>query len=489
MPNCVLDRRAFLGTSLAALGTGLLANRTMAADTERPNVLFIAIDDLRPQLGCYGHGHIHTPNIERLASEGLLFERAYCQQAICMSSRASLLSGYRPDKGQIFRNGPLYKHVPDALPINRHFLDNGYEAVTMGKIYHHRSDEKQGWSKEGFHPEGDWQGRGYLTDEGIQHALDYNAAHPGGKKKGLGPAFEAADVPDNAYPDGITAEHAVKELNRLKDQPFFMALGFVKPHLPFNAPKKYWDLYDADKINLANNPFVPKNAPEEAFTNWGELRSYYGMPKEGPMPDDLARKLIHGYYACVSYVDALVGKVLDELDRLDLRKNTIVILWGDHGWKLGEHGMWCKHTNFELDTHATLMLSAPGMKAKGERTRNLVEFVDIYPTLCELTGLEKPSHLEGVSMAPLLDEPDQPWKEAAYSQYPRGSLMGYSVRTDRYRYTEWWRLGKTEIEARELYDHEKDPDENANVAGEAENKDVVERHSALLKKGFGTIPR
>lgn len=488
MKNNRIDRRTFLGTSLAALGAGVcMGSRVTTADLKRPNVLFIAVDDLRPQLGCYGYDHILSPNIDRLASEGLLFERAYCQQAICMSSRASLLSGYRPDKGEIFRNGPLYKHVPDALPINQHFLDNGYEAVTMGKIYHHRSDEKKGWSKEAFHPEGDWEGRGYLNPESIVHVREYDAKHAGGKKQGLGPAYEWADVADNAYPDGITAEHAITELNRLKDQPFFLAVGFQKPHLPFNAPKKYWDLYDEDKINLADNPFVPKNAPEEAFTNWGELRAYYGMPQEGPMPDELARKLIHGYYACVSYTDALVGQVLDGLDRLDLRKNTIVILWGDHGWKLGEHGMWCKHTNFELDTHATLMLSAPGMKAKGQRTSNLVEFVDIYPTLCELTGLEKPGHLEGRSMAPLLDNPGQSWKEAAYSQYPQGSVMGYSVRTDRYRYTEWRRLGSTEITAQELYDHEKDPDENVNIVGEAGNQDIVEQHSALLKKGFGII--
>ena len=323
MKNNRIDRRTFLGTSLAALGAGVcMGSRVTTADLKRPNVLFIAVDDLRPQLGCYGHDHIHSPNIDRLASEGLLFERAYCQQSICMSSRASLLSGYRPDKGEIFRNGPLYKHVPDALPINQHFLNSGYETVTMGKIYHHRSDEKKGWSKEAFHPEGDWEGRGYLNPESITHVHEYDAAHPGGKKKGLGPAFECADVPDNAYPDGITAEHAIKELNRLKGQPFFMALGFVKPHLPFNAPKKYWDLYDEKKISLADNPFVPKNAPEEAFTNWGELRAYYGMPQEGPMPDDLARKLIHGYYACVSYTDALVGQVLDELDRAMKRRKS-----------------------------------------------------------------------------------------------------------------------------------------------------------------------
>lgn len=489
MNNILIDRRAFLGTSLAALGAGaLMGGRFASADeTTRPNVLFIAVDDLRPHLGCYGYDQVLSPNIDRLASQGMLFERAYCQQAICMASRASLLSGYRPDKGEIFRCGPLYKHVPDALPLNQHFLNNGYETVTMGKVYHHHSDEKKGWSKEAFHEKGAWEGRGYLDPESIVHVREFDEKHPKSDRKGMGPAYECPDVPDNAYADGICAEHAIEELNRLKDQPFFLAVGFHKPHLPFNAPKKYWDLYDENKINVADNPFYPKDAPPEAGTDWGELRGYYGMPKDGPMPDDLARKLIHGYYACVSYTDAMIGRVLDELDRLDLRKNTIVILWGDHGWKLGEHGMWCKHTNFELDTHAALIIRAPGMKAAGQHTRNLVEFVDIYPTLCDLAGLEKPAHLEGLSMAPLLDDPDQPWKEAAYSQYPRGTLMGYSVRTNRYRYTEWRRIGSKEIEASELYDHENDPDENVNIAGKTENQTIVERHSALLKQGFKSI--
>ncbi len=479
----IMNRRQFLGTAGACLLAALPAGN--AADAKiRPNVLFIAVDDLRPELGCYGQTKIHSPNIDRLAREGLLFERTYCQQAICMASRASLLSGYRPDKGEIFKNGPLYKHVPDALSLNKHFQANGYETVSMGKIYHHRSDEKAGWSREAYHPDGGWEGRGYLHPDSIAHVRAYDKKFPNASRKGMGPACESADVADDAYPDGMIADHAIAELNRLRDQPFFMAVGFKKPHLPFNAPKKYWDLYDPEELDLADNPFLPKGAPNEALTSWGELRGYHGVPTNGPVPDDLARELIHGYYACVSYTDAMIGRVLDELDRLGLRDNTIVILWGDHGWKLGEHAMWCKHTNFELDTHVPMIISAPGMKARGQRTPALTEFVDIYPTLCDLAGIEKPDHLEGVSIAPLLDDPNRPWKAAAFSQYPRGRVMGYSMRTDRYRYTEWQDMKTNKVEARELYDHKTDPEENNNVAGNPENAELVDELSTMLHAGY-----
>lgn len=485
-----LNRRSFLCASVAAMTAGVLGRQRTAAAAgapARPNVLFIAVDDLRPHLGCYGHSEVLSPNMDRLASRGMVFERAYCQQSICMASRASLLSGYRPDKGGIFKCGPMYKHVPDALPLNRHFLDNGYETVSIGKIYHHKSDERRGWSREAFHAKGEWEGRGYVTPEAVSLVHEYDKKHPKASRKGMGPAFECADVPDSAYPDGVSADRALEELNRLKDRPFFLAVGFHKPHLPFTAPKKYWDMYREEDIRPADNPFIPKNAPKEALTDWGELRGYHGIPANGPLSDDLARKLIRGYRACVSYTDAQIGRLLDELDRLNLRENTIVVLWGDHGWKLGEHGMWCKHTNFELDTHSTLLISAPGMKAPGRRTRALTEFVDIYPTLCDLAGLEKPGHLEGATLASLLDDPDGPGKEAAYSQYPRGTVMGYSVRTDRHRYTEWRRIGEKEVKARELYDHETDPYENTNTADAPENQGIVGRHSELLRKGFGSI--
>jgi arylsulfatase A-like enzyme len=451
------------------------------------NVLFIAVDDLRPQLGCYGQKQIHSPNIDRLAAEGLLFERTYCQQAVCAPSRASILSGTRPDTTRIYDlNTPLRKAMPDVLTLPEHFKNNGYETVSIGKIYHHPKDDSQGWStephREGTFPQGPWKGRGYVTDEAIAAMEQSKKATPG--TNGLGPAFEAGDVPDNAYPDGANTDHAIKELSRLKDKPFFLATGFYKPHLPFTAPKKYWDPYKRQDMKLADNPFIPKNAPTYATTDWGELRNYYGIPKKGPCSDDLARQLIHGYYACVSYTDAMIGRLLDEIERLKLRDNTVIILWGDHGWKLGEHAGWCKHTNFELDTHVPMILSVPGMKTAGGRTWALTEYVDIYPTLCEVCGLAIPGHLEGVSMMPLVDDPGREWKTAAFSQYPRGQVMGYTMRTKRFRYTEWQNRKTKEVMARELYDHDKDPQENINAAEQPQYQQDVQRLALMLKQGW-----
>jgi arylsulfatase A-like enzyme len=261
-------------------------------------------------------------------------------------------------------------------------------------------------------------------------------------------------------------------------------MGFYKPHLPFNAPKKYWDMYKPGDMKLADNPFIPKNAPSYATTNWGELRNYYGIPKEGPCSDELARQLIHGYYACVSYIDTMIGRLLDELDRLKLRDNTAIILWGDHGWKLGEHAGWCKHTNFELDTRVPMILSVPGMKTTGRRTWALTEYVDIYPTLCEVCSLPVPGHLEGHSVVPLLKDPERPWKKAAFSQYPRGKVMGYSMRTEHFRYTEWKDRKTGEVLARELYDHRKDPQENINAVAQEEYKQDVQRLAQMLKRGW-----
>lgn len=485
MEKKTLTRRSFLAMSAAAAALPAFAR---AAAGDKPNVLFIAVDDLRPQLNCYGKKQIVSPNIDRLAREGLLFERTYCQQAVCAPSRASILTGLRPDSTRIYDlNTPVRKALPDVLTLPQHFRNNGYETLSIGKIYHHPNDDKPGWTippfRAGTFPAGDWKGRGYRTQEAIEQMNRYLAENPG--SDGRGPAYECAAIPDNQYPDGANAEHAIEELRRLKaaGRPFFMAMGFYKPHLPFNAPKKYWDLYRREDIKLADNPFLPADCPSYAPSNWGELRNYVGIPKDGPLSDDLARTLIHAYFACVSYTDAQIGRLLDELDRLDLRRNTVVILWGDHGWKLGEHSMWCKHTNFELDTHVPMIVSAPNRK-RSIRTRALTEFVDIYPSLCDLAGLTVPAHCEGTSFAPLLDKPDRPWKAAAFSQYPRGKVMGYTMRTDRWRYTEWQERSTGEVMARELYDQNTDPQENKNIAAAEEMKPIVAQLSAKLKAGW-----
>lgn len=481
------------------------------AAPQRPNILFIAVDDLRPELGCYGKDYIKSPNIDRIARSGMVFERAYCQQAVCSPTRSSLMTGTRPDTTKVW---DLQTHFRTALPnvvtLGQHFKQHGYFVQGMGKIYHGGYDDAPTWSVPWQNPKADK----YALPENVK--LDSraegepDATTPKAKKKKKaagstpdgppssgfnmrGPAFECAEVPDDRYQDGKVANLAIATLRTIsaKPEPFFLAVGFIKPHLPFVSPKKYWDLYDPAKIQLAPNKFRPKGAPDYAILPGGELRNYYGIP-EGSIPDELARQLKHGYYAAISYMDAQVGKLLDELDRLQLRTNTIIILWGDHGWKLGEHDAWCKHSNCENDANAPLVLSVPGMKHPGVHTPALVEFVDIYPTLTELAGLPLPGHLEGTSFKPLLDDPNRVWKPAAFSQYPRnagktgaGKLMGYSMRTDRYRFTVWVsESDHTKVDATELYDHQLDPQENVNIAKDPANAELVAKLMAQWKQGW-----
>ncbi len=460
------------------------------ATTQRPNVLFVVVDDLRPQLNCYGMAWILSPNIDKMAARGMVFERAYCQQAVCAPSRASVLSGCRPATTTIYDlQTPLRAAMPDVLTLPQHFKNQGYETVSIGKVYHHAQDDPEGWSRPPFQSKGDWKGRGYLTDEAIEviKRTDAEQEAMGSSRRGLGPAFESADVPDEGYHDGKDAQAAIDALQDLAalDRPFFLALGFHKPHLPFNAPKRYWDMYDRNAIPMAANPFEPEGVTPFSLTDFGELRGYFGIPKEGRVPDEIARKLIHGYAACVSYMDAQFGKVIDELERLGLRENTIVILWGDHGWKLGEHDSWCKHTNFEIDARAPMLIQVPGYEG-GRKTDALVEFVDMYPTLSELCGLPIPEHTEGTSFVPLLDDPDRTWKDAVFSQYPRRgeAVMGTTMRTDRYRYTEWRDTATDEVLARELYDHEEDPQENVNLAVRPDYEPLMDKLAARMEQGW-----
>jgi arylsulfatase A-like enzyme len=512
-----MKRVRLLTLLLLALGPTLLH----AAG--RPNILFIAVDDLRPEFGAYGAGYIKSPNLDRLARAGLTFDRAYCQQAVCSPTRSSLMTGTRPDTTKVW---DLVTHfrtaLPDVVTLGQHFKNHGYFVQGMGKIYHGGFDDPATWSVPWQTPKAQTYGRPENNRYGRPGAdPDDEAAtkarkdrKSGGKGKATpaeqpdaaatktlnsrGPAFEASDVPDNTFQDGKVADLAVSTLNELKSrqQPFFLAVGFVKPHLPFVSPQRYWDLYDPAKIELAPNKYRPKDAPDYAILPGGELRNYKDIP-ETSIPDDLARQLKHGYYAAISYMDAQVGKVLDELERLGLRENTIVILWGDHGWKLGEHDAWCKHSNCENDTHAALLLSVPGMRHAGAHTRSLVEFVDIYPTLSDLAGLPLPGHLEGLSFKPLLDDPTLPWKQAAFSQYPRpkgrsgtGPLMGYSMRTERHRFTVWVnRDDHSKVDAIELYDHVTDPQENQNLARQPGQADLVARLMEQWRKGpAGAFP-
>lgn len=482
------DRRSLLKALAAAGLTAALPLPVLAASAPRKarNILFIAVDDLRPQLGCYGNAIVKSPNIDALAASGFVFERAYCQQALCAPSRASLLTGVRPDStGVTDLETPLASVRPDLVSLPKLLKQNGFETVSLGKIYHHaQKDDPEAWSTRPWLPGGNGQGKwvgGHYASEEAKRL--WREGVRGKESYQLWPT-EAPDVPDNHLPDGLCADKAIGELQRLGagERPFFLAVGFIKPHLPFVAPKKYWDLYRREDFAPSPQRNWPTGAPKEATPDWGELRGYLDMPKQGPVSDDEARQLIHGYHACVSYTDAQIGRLLAELDRLGLREDTAVVLWGDHGWKLSDYGAWTKHTNFEIDTHAPLILRAPGYIG-GERRRQLVEFVDIYPTLAELVGLPSPASVEGTSFVPLLGAPQREWKSASFSQYPRGKkVMGYSVRNERWRYTEWRQNGN--VIARELYDHATSDIAPRNLIDEPTLADTVRQLAAQLRAGW-----
>lgn len=477
-----------------------LAAVAAAAPERRPNVLFIAVDDLRPDLGCYGDARMRTPNLDALAARGLLFERAYCQVAVCNPSRVSLLAGARPDTTRVLDNQHFLRDVlPDVVTLPQHFKNHGWTAISLGKIYHHSErepgEDPASWSEPAWHRSE--SARQWFLKETLDE-LERLKRLPDNKRPSLirGPPYEGADQPDDAYPDGQTALKAIDTLQRLQQdgQPFFLGVGFVKPHLTFSCPKKYWDLYPADTIRLPDNYRPPHGAPPPATHDGYELRTYGGVPKTGEFSDDLALNLIRGYRACVSFADAQIGRVLDELDRLGLRDSTIVVVWGDHGYHLGEHGIFTKMTNFELGTRVPLIISAPGRPTTGQSTRALVELVDLYPTLAELAGLPLPGHLEGASFAPLLDDPARPWKSAAFSQYARkakdgvmgrgpDTFTGRSIRTDRWRYTEWTDPHGQDA-GRELYDHRHDPAENVNLAVDPALTDVASDLARRLGAGW-----
>ena len=462
-------RRDFLKTT-GLIATGLLApwSARARAPGAKLNVLFIAVDDLRPELGCYGHKWIKSPNIDKLAGRGTVFNRAYCQVAVCGASRASLLTGLRPTPKRFLTYRTFAQtDAPGAMTLPEEFRRNGYHCISNGKIFHHRVDtEDRSWSERA------WRSKtGWLT------CFDPESKKMTGGRKWRSPFFEGPDVPDNAYPDGQIADKTISDLKEMKKsgKPFFLACGFTKPHLPFYAPKKYWDMYDRKKIKLADNRYRPKNAPKR-LRGSDEIRSYHNRNLKYNS-DAWHAAARHGYYACVSYVDAQVGRVMQALDSLGLRENTIVILWGDHGWHLGEHNFWGKHNVMHLATNSPMIVSAPGFKG-GRKSDRLVEFVDIYPSLCQLAGIATVNKaLQGTSFAPLLEKPDRPWKKAAFSKYgPARSLI-----TDRYNYAEF-----TNGE-RMLYDLKADPSENVNIAEDPANKDLVASLARMLHVGYRAV--
>lgn len=495
----LLGRLLPLAASLAlfaALAGPVVATATPPGESEsaeRPNVLFISIDDLRPEIGSYGVGRASSPHLDAFAETALVFTRAYCQQTLCNPSRTSYLTGARPATTGIWEQKGFFRDtVPNIVTLPQHFKAHGFTTSSIGKVFHGNRLDAKSWSEPEF-----------LPDRTRIYALEENRAKNRPRTKAT--ATESADVPDNGYRDGLAADHAIKTLARLgraEDSPFFLALGFFKPHLPFAAPKRYWDLFPEDEIELPKDAKAPLGAVLYSIHESHEVRQYSDAPRTGPFSEDFSRRLLRGYLASTAYVDAQVGRVLSALDELGLADNTIVVIFGDHGFYLGDYGMWGKSGTFERAARVPLMVrvpeafrpgeaqgdEAPGDPGASERpgsTGALVELVDLYPTLCDLAGLPQPGHLEGTSFAPLLEDPTLPWKKAAFTYQPMGRIEARSIRTKRWRYTSWRTTGKSpKTIARELYDHTTDPGETANLAAKPEQAQRAARLESILSAGW-----
>jgi iduronate 2-sulfatase len=453
------------------------------------------VDDLRPQLNCYGLDYMHTPAFDSLADDGVLFEKAYCQQAVCAPSRISMLTGLRPETTDIFDlTTRLSDKNPDMLTLPAFMKQNGYSTYTAGKIFHHRNDSEKDWDKMYPYPKlrfGYWSD--YIMPESMEY-VERNVADGGRPSHGL--PYEISTISDYIYKDETNVNSVIADLENLED-PFFLALGFSKPHLPFNAPKEFWDLYPESQIQLTDNDLPPINGIEYNLTKWGELRQYYGVPKEGPISRDMMMKLVRGYYACVSYIDSLIGRLMTALKARGLYDDLMIVLVGDHGYQLGEHGQWTKHNNFELSIHAPLIIKFPNNEFASLRYENVTEMIDIFPTITDQVDLDTPSELEGRSLIPRLRDEDESTEHFAFSQYPRYryqrgvrqeiNVMGYSVRSNRYRFTLWYDVLNDIDLAYELYDHFNDSQERYNIAYDSLYQAVVEDYKAVLFNKFERI--
>ena len=480
-----------------------LASQQFVCAEDKPNVLFIAVDDLRPSIGCYGDEHAITPNMDRLAGKGLLFNRAYCQVAVCNPSRASLMTGQRPDNLGVWTLPIHFREAkPDAITMPQWFRKFGYTAVSHGKIYHNPTPDPQSWSE----PIKKLPKLPYPYPKGTKKvikAAKKELPDDDWRKKSLRPpCFASPDLADNEVLDGARTDLAIEDLRRLskQDEPFFLAMGYIRPHLAWVAPKKYWDMYDPSKLPVMVDEKINDNTPKYALHNNSELSHYIDlkdMPKpweEETLSEDQTRSMVHGYHACVSYVDAQIGRLLDVLEEEGAAENTIVVLWSDHGYKLGEYRGWGKMTNYEIDTRVPLIISSPAMKkgqteTAGKKTESLAELMDLFPTLCELTGIDMPDFVDGKSLVPILKNPETKVHQGAISQYYRKldgeQYMGYTIRTANHRFVEWRDFSTGEVTATELYDHRNDPTERNNIASSASQ----ELKNELTEKLLETHPR
>lgn len=510
------------GAHLALAGLVSISGIAQSAKSlqQKPNILFIAIDDLKPILGCYGDTLVKTPNIDKLARMGILFTRGYCQQSLSGPTRVSLLTGMYPDDTRVWgmrKKGDNFRMAnPTVISLPQNFKNNGYETAGIGKIFDERTvdhgSDSASWSVpfldftkyyDSNYPKpfmNLYQDPNTLKlVEKFKKEFIANGGNPAGAaayaRKHIFPSTESANVSDRAYGDGAMAEGAIEFLNKYdKSKPLFLAVGFHRPHLPFNSPQKYWDLYNRKDMPLAAFREKAKNSPDFAYVPHGgyqEIEDYTDIPPLSTftdigtvkLPEDKQRELIHGYYAAVSYVDAQVGKLLDALKQNGMDKNTIVVLWGDHGWHLGDHSLWAKQTNFEQATHVPFLIYNPQLSH--QVITSPVEFIDFFPTLCEMTSIPAPQQLKGKSLVPLIKNETVTSTQYKYavSQFPRGDKMGYSIRSERFRYTVWikWsgkmngytpnekpNMDTSTIYAEELYDYVKDPNETVNVANQKE---------------------
>jgi uncharacterized sulfatase len=459
---------------LLALALGPLDGPAQdATPTPKLNVLFIAADDLNNDLGCYGHPQVKSPNLDRLAARGVRFDRAYCQFPLCSPSRSSLMTGLRPDATKVFDlQYHFRKGLPDVVTLSQLFKNAGAPAARVGKIYHYGNpgqigtdglDDAPSWT-ERHNPRG--------RDKDLEPKIVNHTP-----KRGLGSSMswlQDDEGKDEEHTDGLVATETIRLLEKHKGGPFFIAAGFYKPHCPFVAPRKYFDLYPKGSISLpVILPGTPETSPKPALASTNPW-PHFGVTEEQ------AIECKRAYYATVSFLDAQVGRLMDAMDRLDLWKNTVVVFWSDHGYFLGEKGLWMKQSTYEESARVPLIVVAPGAKGNGKACGRTVELIDLYPTLADLAGLAAPRTLQGASLRPLLDDPAAPWTRPAFTQVQRGAYPGYSVRTERWRYVEWDDGAK----GVELFDHEKDPKEARNLAADPAHAEVVKELKGLVKRNW-----
>ncbi|WP_152286857.1 sulfatase [Flavicella marina] len=475
--------------SLLLILFSISSQQVFCQSDKKPNVLLLYMDDLRPELNCYGKNYIHSPNIDHLAKSGIQFNNAYCNVPVCGASRASMLTGMYPTKERFINyNTFASKEVPTAISLPKLFKNNGYTTISNGKVYHHLDDNTDDWD-EIYRPYAFNKNNKNLTPTDYWQSIWKDYHDPKNKKTylntGNGPAYEHSNVNDTTYIDGLMTQKVIRDLKKLKksDKPFFLTAGFISNHLPFNAPTKYWNLYPESSIQHPYNNYPQTNIPKIAIGRYYELRAYDNIPNKGSLDSYTSKKLIQGYYATVSYVDALIGKISQTLKELDLEKNTIVILVADHGYLLEEHAEWAKFTNHKLTSQVPLIISSPLIEVNDSQSHSLVELVDIYPTLAELCHLDVPKNqLEGKSFVQLFKNPRKPFKEYVFTK--KGN--GFTIKTEKYSYTEYINPTTGNTITSTLFDHHSDADENTNISNDPKHKKTIRELSKLLHNNFTT---